>query len=456
VPFNFSLLRSSTFRLAAVYLLVFALSVGGILGYVYWKTVVLLEQQTDDAIRTEVLGLSDQYQLLGLQGVADLVKRRSTGDGDAIYLLVNPERERISGNLESLPSNAGGSSGFIDFPIDAKIGPRIDRHIGRGYYAVLPGGYRVLVGRDVEAQRSFADLIRRTLYWALGLAAVAGIGGGLWISRNFLRRVDAITETSRSIMDGDLSQRMPVTGSNDELDRLSHSLNDMLDQISRLMLGMKDVSSNVAHDLKSPLTRLKARVENALRSSDPVAYRDALTATIDECDHMLTTFNALMSIARTEAGQAREGMQHINAATLLHDVAELYEPMAEDQDGTLTTEAAEHLPVRGDRQLLAQALSNLVDNALKYGGVPPRIAFAGALDGKNVVLSVSDKGHGIAAADRERVKDRFVRLDESRTKPGNGLGLSLVSAVVKLHGGTLLIEDNQPGLRVKLVLPQAS
>jgi signal transduction histidine kinase len=285
-----------------------------------------------------------------------------------------------------------------------------------------------------------------------------GIGGGLLTSRNFLRRVDSITDASRSIMQGDLSGRMPVKGTGDELDRLAQSLNQMLDQIERLMRGMQEVSSNVAHDLRTPLTRIKARAESALRSGAQGDFRAALERTIDESDRLLQTFNALLSIAKAESGQSREGLQPVDAAVILNEVAELYAPFAEDQGGSLTTEISGALVIRANRQLLAQAISNLVDNALKYGESPatgtPDIRLTGGIESDMVIITVADRGRGIAAEDRDHVLQRFVRLDESRSKPGNGLGLSLVAGVMKLHGGQVVLEDNEPGLRVTLMLPQ--
>jgi signal transduction histidine kinase len=455
-----SLFTTSTFRLAAAYLVIFALSVGAILAYVYWSTVVVLERQTDDTIRAEVLSIADQYGTFGLQGVANVVNRRSQDNDQGIYLLVNPEYNRISGNMQSLPPAAMGPTeqGFVDFPLIAQIDSKPQNHTGRAYYLTLTGNYRVLVGRDVEAQRDFADIIRRALYWALGLALVAGLGGGWLMSRSFLKRIDAITNASRAIMAGDMSQRMPLKGSDDEIDRLSQSLNDMLSQISSLMTGMKDVTTNVAHDLRTPLTRMRTRAEAALRIEDPGEHRAALSHAIEECDQLLATFNALLSIAKSETGQSREGLQEIDAANILRDVVELYEPMAEEQGGHITLHpVAEPLLLRGDRQLLAQALSNVVDNALKYATAEKgvTIELSGQREAEKIVLEVSDHGPGIPEADRTRVLERFVRLDESRSRPGNGLGLALVSAVVKLHNGTLSLRQRLEGqgLVVQIKLP---
>jgi signal transduction histidine kinase len=457
VPFNAKILKTSTFRLAAIYLLVFALSVGSILAYVFWNTAGLLERQTDATIRAEVQALADQYRSFGLKGIADTIERRSAERGGGVYLLADSSGKRVAGNLESVPQQVIDETGWIDFPLDIKVGDGKQRRSARAFHADLTGDYELIVGRDVQELKLFGDIIKRTLYWALGFALVLGLGGGLLTSRNFLRRVDAITDTSHAIMGGNLAERMPVTGSGDELDRLARALNEMLDQIERLMTGMKEVTSNVAHDLKTPLTRLRARVDSALRSNNKVEYRAALDKTIEESDRLLQTFNSLLSIARAESGQSRDLLKPIDVHDIVADVAELYEPIAEEEGGTLNVKVTPGLNVMADRQLLSQALSNLVDNALKYGvteaNTKPEILIEGKLEDESAVVTVSDHGEGIAPEDRSRVLDRFVRLDESRSKPGNGLGLSLVAGVMKLHGAALVLEDNHPGLRAKLVLP---
>jgi signal transduction histidine kinase len=455
VPVNLKILRTSTFRLAAIYLLLFALSTATILYYVYYTTVHLLERQTEETIRAEVEGLADQYRIRGMTGILDVVQRRSLEKDASIYILNGPDGSRIAGNLAAFPKGHIKDSSWIDFPITVGEGQSAQEHTVRAFHVELDHEYELLVGRDVQSLRSFGDVIRRSLYWALGLALVMGLGGGLLMSRNFLRRIEAITDASHTIMAGDLSQRMPIGGTGDELDRLSGSLNDMLSQIERLMSGMKDVTSNIAHDLKTPLTRMRARVENALRNNNKAEYRGALDQTIAECDGLLQTFNALLSIAQAEAGQARHNMQELDVSDILNDVVELYEPIAEDAGGSLTMKAAPGLIVYGNRQLLAQAISNLFDNALKYGGSdkPIEILVTAKSDHQSVVVAISDHGAGIPAKDRTRVIDRFVRLDESRSKPGNGLGLSLVSSVMTLHNGKLILEDNKPGLVAILQLP---
>ena len=453
---SLKLLRTSTFRLAALYLILFAVSSAALLGYVYWNTALLLERQTDDTIRAEIQALADQYRQRGLRGIIDTVRRRSNDDSGSVYVLVDSDGRRIAGNLESLPAIAADEASWIDFPLNVSRGGSIERHAARAFYTRLDGGFDLVVGRDVEALRKFASIIRTTIFYSLAIAMVLGLGGGLLMSRDFLRRVDAITEASRSIMAGNMAGRMPVTGSDDELDRLALALNEMLDQIERLMAGMQEVSSNVAHDLKTPLTRVKAMVEAALRSGEAAEYRAALERTVEESDRLLATFNALLSIARAEAGQSRSGLEALDASAVIADVVELYEPMAEEQGGVLSSTVAQGLHVLADRQLLAQALTNLIDNALKYGGkgdAPPEIRVTGTTEGDKVVIAVADRGPGIASADRGRVTERFVRLDSSRSQPGNGLGLSLVLGVMKLHNGELVLDDNHPGLIAKLVLP---
>jgi len=453
---SLKLIKTSTFRLAALYLSVFALSVGLILAYVYWNTVVLLERQSDETIRAEVSSLGEQYTQGGVGQLVDTIKSRSEHASGNIYLLTNYFGRRIAGNLDAMPVKAVKGRGWIEFPYAVETVDGVERHQARAFHTPLDLGFTLLVGRDVQERREFAELIGRTLFWALGIAVVFGLGGGILMSRNFLRRVDSISQTSRTIMAGDLSGRMPVSGTGDELDRLAGNLNEMLDQIERLMVGMKEISSNVAHDLKTPLTRLRARVEDALRQKDDAVHKAALEETLEEADQLLRTFNALLSIARTEAGQAREGLTGMEAGGLVEEIAELFEPLVEEEGGTLAARAESGLAIRGDRQLLAQALTNLVDNALKYAATDERalrIELSAQRRGDTVVIAVADNGPGVPEGERERVVERFVRLDRGRSKPGNGLGLSLVSAVTSLHGGTLELKDNEPGLRAELVLP---
>lgn len=458
MPVSLKLLQTSTFRLAALYLAVFALSVGAILAYVYWNTALLIERQIEAAVRSEMAVLGEQVAHSGVEGLIEAVRRRSTQNPGSVYLLTNFLGRRLAGNLDALPEAAVKGEGWIEFSYSVETFEGLEHHRARAYHLRLPNGSVLLVGRDIEERRRFAALIRRTLYFALGFTVLLGLVGGLLMSRNFLHRIDSITAASRSIMAGDLSQRVPVSGSGDELDQLSVSLNQMLDQIERLMAGMKEISSNVAHDLRTPLTRLRSRVEAALRTGEPAAQKAALEKTIEEADSLLATFNALLSIARTEAGQVLEALKPVDLRELVTDLAELFAPMAEELGGSLELAANDTVMVKADRQLLAQALSNLLDNALKYGVAPgrnsPEIALSLKHSADEAIIGVADRGPGIPDKDRGRVTERFVRLDRARTLPGSGLGLSLAQAIARLHNGKLLLKDNAPGLLVELVLPR--
>ncbi len=453
-----NLLRTSTFRLAAIYLVLFSLSVGAILAYVYWNTAGLLERQIDATIETEIQGLAEQYRRGGFRLLVDSIEQRSRRNDEGLYLFADILGIRLAGNMGGVPGGISGSSGWIEFPYLTRTDDDERHHQARAYFTRL-GGFILIVGRDVEEHRQLAQLIRQALYWALGLTALFGLGGGILMSRTLLSRVDQIAATSRSIMGGDLSERMPVRGTGDELDRLAQALNEMLDQIERLMTGMREVSDNVAHDLKTPLTRMRARVEDALRSGSTETYRDALEQTLEESDSLLHTFNALLEIARTEAGQARSALAPCDAGEVVRELAELYGPLIEEAGGRLDVGTDASTVVKGDRQLLARAVANLLDNALKYAETDPgsnralEIALAARRTDDEVSIEVADNGPGIPEADREHVTERFVRLDTSRTKPGSGLGLSLVAGVAKLHGGRLELADNAPGLRASIVIP---
>jgi signal transduction histidine kinase len=330
----------------------------------------------------------------------------------------------------------------------------------------LPSGFRLLVGRDLEERERLHDIVLAAGRWSLAIVIVLGVAGGFFVTRRVLKRVDAMTDTTRKIMDGDLAGRLPIAGTGDELDRLATNLNAMLERIEGLMYGFKEVSDNIAHDLKTPLTRLRNRCEEALRlAEDESQYRAALESTIEESDALIRTFNALLMIARAESGQARDGMTEFDAAEIARGVGELYEPLADEKGIHLKVDAPTAAPVHGNRELISQALANLVDNAIKYGGpdgaggangAAAEIVVKAVGEGDRILLAVADGGHGIPEADRGRAVERFVRLEQSRSKPGSGLGLSLASAVARLHGGELKLEDNHPGLRTVISLPRAA
>jgi signal transduction histidine kinase len=455
------LFRTTAFRLSFAYLVVFTIFAFGTLGYVAWSAERLLTEQFISTIEAEISGLSEQYRLGGLRRLVNIVDRRSRAPGASLYLVTTSAGERIAGNVGALPP------GVIDRPgqfetaysrIDEVDDARPNHAIVRVY--LLPGGFRLMVGRDVEERTRLRDVIHRAFGYSILFIGVLGCAGGWFVARRVLKRVDDMTETTRGIMAGNLGGRLRIAGTGDELDRLAQNLNDMLDRIGELMRGMREVSDNIAHDLKTPLTRLRNKADEALRTAkSPDELKSSLEAIIEESDNLIRIFNALLMIARLEAGNAREELAGFNASESVRDVAELYEALAEEAGLPLEVSVEEDLPVHGSRELLGQAMANLLDNALKYGaqaaasGVSPAIAVsARRLDGEAEIV-VADRGPGIPEAERSHVLERFVRLETARSRPGFGLGLSLAAAVARLHGGRLRLEDNAPGLRAVLLLP---
>ncbi len=452
------LVRTTAFKLLAAYLVVFAVFAVSVIAYTAWHTRELIQNQVADDLEREVRFLSEQYQSGGIQRLVYVIDRRSRRPGSSIYMLTNFQGEVLAANVADLSlgllNKPGTRFATYNRPDDAGASRS---HVAFVQVFILPGGYRLLVGRDIEERDTLRDLVARPAQGAVLLIVVLGLAGGIFVTRRVLKRIDAMTATSETIMAGDLSGRLAVAGTGDEFDRLAHSLNAMLERIETLMQGLKEVSDNIAHDLKTPLTRLRNRAEEALRTAHTEQqWRAALETTIEESDGLIRTFDALLMIARAEAGQAGASMSEVDLADLTTDVCELYEPLADEQGLDLIV-SVEPVRVQGVRELMAQALSNLLDNAIKYGRSPEgtrgRISVSLARDGTGAELRVADCGPGIPAADRERVVERFVRLEASRTRPGSGLGLSLVAAVARLHGGTLSFSDNAPGLAATLRLP---
>ena len=463
LPIN--LLKTSTFRLAVLYLGLFAASAIMLLAYVYWNTAGFLVRQTDEAVQAEITGLAEQYAQGGLPLLVHTVIQRSRDPGQSLYLVLDPAGRVLAGNLDVRPSVAPGADGWMDFIYSRRALEGVELKAARARAFYLPEGFYLLVGRDVQERREIENLITGALVWAIVLTLGLGLVGGLFMSRNMLARVDEINRSSQDIMEGDLSRRLPIAGTGDELDQLGKNLNAMLDQIEALMMGMRQVTDNVAHDLRSPLNRLRNRLEvTLLNESSPEEYRQVLERTIAEADNLLTTFNALLMIARAEAGSLRESMTNIDPAAIARDAVELYEPVAEENGLGIRLKIQEDLQVRGNRELLSQVLTNLIDNAIKHGkpeveteGGEPTIEVSALLERNGrVCFTVADHGPGIPKHERARVLERFVRLEASRNTPGSGLGLSLASAVARLHGGRIDFEDNQPGLRVILSLPLAA
>ncbi|KAB2912401.1 MAG: HAMP domain-containing protein [Hyphomicrobiaceae bacterium] len=453
------ILSSSPFRLTLAYLGALVLAAVLIVGFIGWRANELLTTKVIETLTAEVVGLREQFQAGGPTRLRAIVNDRSAEPGSSLYLLVDETGRKVAGNLSRMPPELAdaGQGGVFRYARAGEAGRRIER-LAVGIPVAVPGGYTLVVGRDIEDQRHFADTMWQVAIWSVGLLSALGIGAGLLISRSVLRRIEAVSEASRTIMAGDLSRRIPLNGSGDELDRLAQSLNAMLARIEELMGALREVSDNIAHDLKTPLNRLRNHAEAALRNPDgPDTYRGGLVKTIEEADELIKTFNSLLLIARLEAGAVAESMVPMDPASIIGDVAELYEPVAEEAGLDLRVSAQEGVNILANRELVSQAVANLVDNAIKYsvedGRPRPEVSISMACVGDAVEIAVADRGPGVAPEDRERAVQRFVRLEKSRSRPGSGLGLSLVAAVARLHGGSLRLEDNAPGLRAVLRLP---
>ena len=446
------LLRTQAFRIAGIYLAIFAVSTIALVGFVYWNTSLVLTRETDETIEAEITGLEEQYSSLGLPGVTDAIIGRSVRREQGIYLLANSNRQVLAGNLDGWPQVSNANGGFVEFRYERRVGTATELRSARGRIITLTQGFYLLVARDVEERRVLENLFKTALLWGAGLMIVLGLLGGLLISHNFLKRLELINRTSRQIIGGDLSRRVPVTRAGDEFDDLSLNLNRMLDRIERLLHGMREVSDNVAHDLRSPLNRLRNRLELAAMRQAPESEtaRD-FDAAVQETDRLIATFNALLLIAEAEAGSVRETMNDFSLSDVIEGVGELYGPLAEEKQlHFVVRKASETGLIRGNLNLISQALANLVDNAIKYtpAGGTVSVSLESQPDGPALV--VADNGPGIPPEHRARVTERFVRLESSRNSPGTGLGLSLVAAVARMHEAELTFDDNHPGLRATL------
>jgi signal transduction histidine kinase len=463
------LFRTTVFKISIAYLAISALGASFVLGAVGWNMKSVIHEQIARTIDTNIAGLSEQYAQGGILRLVHIIQRRTRRPGAGLYLVTTPAGEPIAGNIASLPPDVLAHPGLVEMAYQPSGDPS-GKHRALARIFVLDGGFHLLVGHDLEEGERLRHILGEALLTSLVWLVVVGTLGGLWVARRVLNRVDAINANARAIVAGDLSGRLRLAGTGDELDRLVQNFNAMLERIAILMAGLKEVSDNIAHDLKTPLTRLRSGMEQALRTAkSPADYRGALEKALEESDRLIQIFDALLSIARAEAGAGREGMNDFDAGSVARDVGDLYEPAAEERGVALTVSAAAGLYMHGSRELVGQAIANLVDNALKYGAPAggkedqrqgralPQTASIVELSVRrrsgNVEFIVADHGPGIAENDRQRVLDRFVRLENARSRPGSGLGLSLAAAVARLHNGSLRLEDNAPGLRVVIRLP---
>jgi signal transduction histidine kinase len=452
---GFRLLRTQAFRIVLVYVLLFAVSVSALLFFTYWNTRRTLDAQTDQIIEAEITGLSEQYQRLGLHGLGESVMSRSLHGGQALYLLTDNSHRPMAGNLDSWPAITVNPGNFVEFDYERRLNGVAETRRARGRLFMLTGNFYLLVAQDVHDRDLTQRMFTTTLPWTVALILVFGLLGGALMSRNMLRRLDAINRASNEIMGGNLTQRVPVSPASDEFDVLAENLNRMLDRIERLLKGLREVTDSVAHDLRTPLNRLRQRLEQSqARMAAAGSDTGEIERAIADTDQLIATFNALLLIAETDAGAARGAMSPLDLVSVAGDVSELYEPLADEKSVILTLVTASVPMIEGNRSLVAQALANLVDNAIKYTPPGGRVAVSISQSFSGVDLCVADSGPGIAPHDRARVVERFVRLEASRNSPGTGLGLSLVAAVAHFHNAQLLLEDNAPGLKATLRFPR--
>ena len=447
------LLRSAGFRFAAVYALLLAVSAAALAMFLWWSTAGLLDRQTTAAIQADAQSLSERFTAGGLPALVLTIEDRLSQnvEDDAIYLLIDPAGRRISGNLEYWPQGAVAENGALyELPIE---------RAGMRSLAVvqsfdLPGGFRLLIGRDVQVRAQLRALLTDALLWAI-LVVVAMASAGAFVVRSMFRRTLAsVSATAAAIGGGDFTQRVRLSGRGDEFDQLAETINDMLDRMARLMEGVREVSNAIAHDLRTPITRARARLEDAgMHASTVGELRAAIERATADLDDIVAVFQALLRIAEIEAGSRRAAFATLDVAPLLADVAELYGAVAEEKGIALTVHAPAQLPAFGDRDLIQQAVVNLVDNAVKFSPPGGAVALRATPMRGGVEIAVADQGAGIPEADLARAAERFFRGESARNTPGSGLGLSLVQAVAHLHGGSLRLADAAPGLVAILTLP---
>jgi signal transduction histidine kinase len=481
-----AIMKTTAARLSALYLLLFALCAVLLVFYMTSLSARMLTAQTQDTINDEVLGLARAYQRGGLPVLVRVVEQRSRQPGANLYLIADANGQILTGNVQSLEPGVIDTEGWTTEPFSYRrfgegeldrqrsaasdpatpqSGDAVTQPEGeKGHNAIalvlrLPNQMIMLVGRDLGEPERFRAVIKRSLMLALGMMGLGGLLIWFFVGHAALKRIDSVSEASRRIMGGDLSGRLPVTGAGDEFDRLSENLNSMLARIATLNEGLKQVSDNIAHDLKTPLTRLRNRAEATLSGKhNTTDYRQALEGTITESDQLIKTFNAILMISRLEAGYSSESTSKVDLVEAVRDVVELYEPVAEEAGVSLETAVQGNFIIGGNRELIGQALSNIVDNAIKYSTdatEKPKVVVTLERADHQIRLSVADNGHGIPDdADRARATERFVRLEKSRSQPGSGLGLSLAKAIMRFHNGQLDLLPGNPGLSVVMSFPE--
>lgn len=447
-------LRSAGLRFAAVYAVLLAISASTLALFLWYETAGLLQWQTEAAIRADAQGLSERWEEGGLPALIMTIDDRlaQNVDDDAIYLLVDAQLHRIAGNLPRWPQGVTTTGAWYYLGIE-RAGivslvtvQRFD----------LIGNFHLLVGRDVRVRAQLRRLLTDALLWALVVVVAMASAGALLVRSLFRRTLANISSTSAAIAGGDLGKRVRLSGRGDEFDQLAETINDMLDRIGRLMDGVRQVSNAIAHDLRTPITRARTRLEDAaLHACSEAGLRAAIERATADLDGIVAVFEALLRIAEIEAGSRRSAFARFDLAPVLADVVDLYAAVAEERGLRVEMSVPDHLAVYGDRELAQQAVANLLDNAVKFSPPGGRVELRATPRADGVAIEVRDHGPGIPAADRERATERFFRGEDARSTPGAGLGLALVHAVAQLHGGVLRLEDAAPGLRAVLFLALA-
>jgi signal transduction histidine kinase len=449
------LFRTSAFRLALIYATLFSTLSAATLGFIYWSTRDQIESQVDARLRLETDYLINLYKSGALPELLEAIQRRNQIDTyGRFYFLANNEADETSNDedapmrVKSTRSHTTRSMGDV-----ADLPPGSSRAFNpvRVAETHLPNGLKLTIGHEISDEKELLDHTFSLVVGATLLTLFFSLIGGVWIGSSVLRRIDSVNRTATEIMSGDLSQRLSVTARDDEFDEISTKLNQMLNRIEDLMKSMQQVTNNVAHDLRSPLTRLKGRLEvTLLEERDPENYRAVMDEAIGDADSLIQTFNAMLSIARLEAGIDSTEWSHANVGELAEELTDLYQAVAEEDDITVTANIKSHPTFFCNRHLIGQAITNLLDNAIKYTPAPGEVCVSIEGDDNAFTVSVSDNGPGIPASEHDRVFERFVRLENERNSPGNGLGLSLVKAVAQIHKAEIELAENNPGLIVRL------
>ena len=455
------LFRLTSFRIIFIYIILLALSIGLVAFYLYWSTSRDFQMKVDNEIIQESTRLSQVYKRYKEVGLIREIQYLSKTPNPNLYILRDSNNKFIAGNFsdtDSLWNLKRLDEGGVLFSFEKKnnSGEIIRKYYFRRKEFIVRNKYNLIVARDVSYENYLKDRFFNTILSTSLLIIFLGLLGGYVLSRNFLNRISAINKTSIEIMDGDLSMRLPTSSNNDELNQLSLNLNNMLDRLNKLMIGMKDVSDNIAHDLRTPLNKIRTNLEVTLMSSpDSESYRETIKEVIEDVDGVINTFNSLLAISRVESGSVSLKKEKINIKDLIEDIVDLWEPLAEEKGVVLNNECENDIYFNGNKNLLSQAISNLIDNSIKYGKEENTVNLGSKLSKESIVIWVSDTGPGIRNEDKEKVLDRFTRLDTSRNTSGTGLGLSLVNSMIKFHKGKIELLDAKPrGLIVKLQIPK--